>query len=185
MSEEDKSPKILGEGRFLRLLAQDGWEWVERTQCSGVVVILALTPENKVLLVEQFRAPMGNQVIEFPAGLAGDLPGQQNEAMRDAAIRELLEETGYQAEEMHYHLAGPISAGMSSEQIHFLEARGLKKVGPGGGDETESITVHEIPLDQADAWLRKRILEGTLVDPKVFAGLYFLQREDSKVANDI
>ncbi len=176
MPQENNPVEILGEGRFLRLLSRNGWEWVERTQCSGVVVILALTPEKKVLLVEQYRAPMNSNVIEFPAGLAGDLPAYENEAMRDAATRELLEETGYRADEMHYHLAGPISAGMSSEQIHFLEARGLEKVAAGGGDETETITVHEIPLKEADAWLRTRMHEGTPVDPKVFAGLYFLQR---------
>jgi len=174
MTDRDSPAEILGEGRFLRLLSKNGWEWVERTQCSGVVVILALTAENKVLLVEQYRAPMASNVIEFPAGLAGDLPEYKNEALEDAATRELLEETGYRAGEMHYQLAGPVSAGMSSEQIHFLEARNLEKVAPGGGDETESITVHEILLEEADDWLRRRINEGTPVDPKVFAGLYFL-----------
>ncbi len=177
MPKENTPAEILGEGRFLRLLSRNGWEWVERTQCSGVVVILALTSEEKVLLVEQYRAPMNSNVIEFPAGLAGDLPAYENEALRDAATRELLEETGYRADEMHYHMAGPVSAGMSSEQIHFLEARGLEKVSAGGGDETETITVHEIPLHETDVWLRKRMHEGTPVDPKVFAGLYFLQRD--------
>ncbi len=167
--------ETLGEGRFLRLLRRDGWEWVERTGTKGVVVIMALTPEGKLVLVEQLRPPVGAKVIELPAGLVGDLPENSDEAFEEAAERELLEETGYAAGSIHLRTQGPVSAGMSSEVIHFVEARELRKVGPGGGDETETIEVLEVELDRVGAWLEDQICAGAMVDPKVFAALHFLK----------
>ncbi|MEN0062094.1 MAG: NUDIX hydrolase [Myxococcota bacterium] len=164
----------LARGRFLRLVRRDGWEWAERTNVTGVVVIVAQTPNNAVLLVEQPRIPVGAPVIEFPAGLAGDVDA--TEALATAAARELEEETGFAAETMIRVTEGPVSAGMSSESLTFFVAKGLKRVGPGGGDGSERITVHAIPRDEVDAWLVARQAEGTLVDPKVYAGLYFLDR---------
>ena len=57
-----------------------------------------------------------------------------------------------------------------------LEPSQIEKKGPGGGDSTESIKVHEIPLGEVDDWLEKIKEKGILVDPKVFAGLYFLNK---------
>ncbi len=165
---------ILGEGRFLRLLRRDGWEWVERAGTRGVVAIMAVTREGNLLLVEQYRPPVGATVIELPAGLVGDQPGNGDESFEVAAGRELLEETGYAAGFLRVRTQGPVSAGMSSEVIHFIEARELRKIGPGGGDETESIEVHEVELDRAGAWCEDKIRAGAVVDPKVFAALYFL-----------
>src|SRR5690606_33221547 len=84
--------EIMAEGRFLRMVREDGWEWVQRTRISGVVVVAAVTPEGKVLLVEQHRPPVGGRVLEMPAGLAGDIAGQEDEALETAARRELEEE---------------------------------------------------------------------------------------------
>ncbi len=166
----------LGEGRFLRLIRADGWEWVERAGTRGVVAIMAVTREGKLLLVEQYRPPVGAQVIELPAGLVGDLPESDDESFEEAAERELLEETGYAAASLRVRAQGPISAGMSSEVIHFVEASDLAKIGPGGGDETEQSEVHEVDLDCAGAWCEDKIRAGAVVDPKVFAALYFLLR---------
>ncbi len=176
--------ETLGEGRFLRLLRRDGWEWVERTGSRGVVAIMALTPAGRLLLIEQHRPPLGVEVIELPAGLVGDLPDNRDEAFEDAAGRELLEETGYAAGWIRCRTQGPISAGMSSEVIHFVEARELRKVGPGGGDETEQIEVHEVDLDCAGAWCEEKIRAGAMVDPKVFAALYFLLRRGPLLTAD-
>ena len=151
---------VLAEGRFLRLIKEDGWEWAERTNASGVVVVVALTPEGRVLLVEQHRPPVRGRVIELPAGLAGDLSGAEDEALEVAARRELEEETGWTAARIVRLTAGPVSAGMTSESLTFLRAEGLRRCGAGGGDETEDIVVHEIPLDDADAWLAARAAEG-------------------------
>ncbi len=165
--------EIMAEGKFLRLCREGRWEWVERVNCTGVVMILAMTPENKVLLVEQYRVPAKKFVIEFPAGLVSD-NGEQ-ESLETAARRELLEETGYEAEKMIFLSEGPPSAGMSPEVISIFLATGLKKTGEGGGDHTESILVHEIPLAAVEAWLKEEQGKGKWVDPKVYAGLYLLR----------
>ncbi len=167
--------KILYEGKFLRLIQHAGWEFVKRKDCTGIVVIVPLTQDQKVILVEQYRVPLDKNVIEFPAGLVGDLKHIRKESMATAAKRELLEETGYQASRMKFILEGPVSSGMSAQQIAFFKAEGLKKIGPGGGDEKEDIRVHEVPLKKSCQWLFQMQKKGKLIDPKVFAGLYFLQ----------
>jgi ADP-ribose pyrophosphatase len=163
----------LCEGRFLRLLKVGHWEYVERTRATGVAIILAITPENKIILVEQFRVPVGKPVIELPAGLAGDTPGAETEALATAAKRELLEETGYEANEMVRLTEGPPSAGLSSETVTFFHARNLRRVSAGGGAEDEDIQVHEIELSKVHDWLRDKSTQGRIIDPKVYAGLYF------------
>ena len=171
MNESDK--KTLGAGRFLQLIDQGGWEFVQRSGVSGVVVVLAVTDEGRVLLVEQFRAPIGAPVIELPAGLAGDGANQANEPLEEAARRELLEETGYQAREMTFLTAGPSSAGLTDEMLTMFHAKGLEKVADGGGHGDEDIQVHEIPLDEVVSWLAEKAQQGVPADPKVYAGLFF------------
>ncbi len=171
-----KRPKAVRSGKFLKLVIRDGWEFVERVRCSGVVIIVAKTDEDKVILVEQFRPPVGKQVIGFPAGLVGDERGKRKESFLDAARRELLEETGYSARKITKFFEGPVSAGMCRDMVLILHATGLKKIGKGGGvDHHEKIKVHEVPFKTADAWLKKRVRQGVLVGPNVFAGLYFLK----------
>jgi len=162
----------LGKGRFLRLVRRDGWEWAERTNATGVVVIAACTPDDEVLFVRQHRPPVGGPVIEMPAGLAGDV--DRGEALATAAARELEEETGWTPGHLEQVTRGPVSAGMSNETLTFFVASDLRRVGPGGGDDSEQIEVHAVPRAGAAAWLRAREAEGVQVDPKVYAGLYFL-----------
>jgi ADP-ribose pyrophosphatase len=173
MSRESK-PETIASGRFLRLVREGTWEWAERTNARGVVVIVAVTEEGNLLMVEQHRIPIGGAVIEFPAGLAGDEEGAEHEDLSVAAARELEEETGYRPTRMEWLTAGPVSAGMSGEVLTFFRAHGLTRVGKGGGVAGEDITVHEIPLAEAHSWLARRHSEGVMADPKVYAGLYFL-----------
>ena len=88
--------RLLAEGKYLRLVAQSGWEWVERVNASGAAVIAAVTGDERLVLVEQYRIPMQCRVLDLPAGLVGDDPAAAGEAMIDAARRELFEETGYE-----------------------------------------------------------------------------------------
>ena len=170
------APWVVREGKFVRFLVKDGWEYVERPNCTGAVIIIALTDEGKLLFTEQYRIPVGKPVIEFPAGLVGDRRGEEAEALETAAIRELLEETGYAAERILPLASGPTSAGLSNELVTLVQAVGLVKRAAGGGEGYERITVHEVPLGDVEAWLRRMEARGRLVDPKVYAGLYFLKQ---------
>jgi ADP-ribose pyrophosphatase len=112
------------------------------------------------------------KVIELPAGLVGDVRDCASEELIEAAKRELIEETGYTAGAWKELFSGPPSAGVSSEVVTFFRATKLQCSAPGGGDEHEDITVHEVALGSVDAWLRRKIAAGVLIDPKVYAGLY-------------
>src|SRR5262249_28096881 len=103
--------------------------------------------------------------------------GHEREDLEAAARRELLEETGYSAE-VWRRLApeGPPSAGVTSEVVTFFHASGLVRTGPGGGDGSEAITLHEGELARLMPWIAERTRGGVLVDPKVFAGLYLAQQ---------
>ncbi len=174
-----KSPKrVLAEGRWLRLVEEDGWEYSERMNASGIVAIVAVTPDRELVLVEQHRVPTGGRVIEIPAGLAGDITGHEGEALETAAKRELEEETGYRATSMRALMAGPSAAGSSTSVITLFLAEGLVKTGPGGGDEHEDIQVHVVPLDGVHAWLEIQAAQGKSLDPKIYAALYFAMMID-------
>jgi len=180
MEDRSKEPRghrrVIAEGRYLRLVAESGWEWAERVNTSGAVIVVAVTQERELVLIEQYRIPLGARVIELPAGLTGDTQATAHEAMADAARRELLEETGFEADEMELLVEGPSSAGLANEVYALFLARGVRRVGPGGGDEREDIQVHVVPLAEADAWLRERIRQRIVVDPRVYAGLYFAKQ---------
>ena len=179
---EDEA-ELLGEGRFLRLVRRRGWELVERPRVSGIAVLVAVTPAGELLLVEQHREAAGGPVIELPSGLAGDEPGSEGEALEDAARRELVEETGWSCARLERLTSGPPSAGVSSEVVTLLRAHGLERVGEGGGTRDERITVHRVPLAGAARWLRHREREGRLVDPKVWAGLWFARAPEPRDAD--
>ncbi len=165
---------VLYRGKFLSLTQVGHWEYCTRSNASGVVIIVALNKAGQVVLTEQFRPPVGGTVIEFPAGLVGDEAKFAEESLEDAASRELLEETGYAAPDLKPLMAGPTSAGMTDEVAHFFLAKDAQRIAAGGGTGEENIQVHEVALDQCAQWLQKRQAEGVLVDPKVYACLYFL-----------
>ncbi len=168
--------KVVHQGRFLRFVELGTWEAVERTSPRPAVGIAALTEEGGMILVEQHRPPMGGSVIEVPAGLCGDLPGNSREPLVAAARRELMEETGYRARSLRHILTGPVSPGITDEQVALFVATGCRRAGEGGGDSTESIVVHVIPLQRVRAWLARRLKGGGIVDVKVHLALLILER---------
>ena len=142
-------------------------------------MIIAVTPEDRILFVEQERPAIECMTIEMPAGLVGDVATSSDESAVDAAHRELIEETGYRAGRIEFLMAGPTSAGMSNEILAFVRAWDLSRVHAGGGDKTEDILVHEVPRREAAAWLVEKIRAGYSVDPKMFAGLYLLENGEA------
>ena len=152
MTDSD-SPDVIAEGKFLRLINQGGWEFVQRRNASGVVIVLALTADREVLFVEQVRPPVGSRVIEFPAGLSGDLPHAKDEPLKAAALRELIEETGYEADSARCVFTGPSSAGLTDEMASFYVTDSVTRKSAGGGVGNEDITVHAIPIAEVEDWL--------------------------------
>ncbi|NLG36084.1 MAG: NUDIX hydrolase [Lentisphaerae bacterium] len=176
--------RTLAEGRHLRLVVRNGWEFVERPRISGIVVIVGTTNHGCVVLVTQWREPVGAPVVEWPAGLVGDVPGQESEALEDAAQRELFEETGFRAASMKAVLTGPPSPGISDETVTFYRARGMVRRAPGGGRGAERIRTHVVPMSWLVPWLEQMEAKGFQVDPKVYAGAYLLRAEMDEGMHD-
>ena len=171
------NPTTLHHSKFLALIKEGHWEYVDRVNATGAALIIAVTAEQKILLVEQYRIPVHARTIELPAGIIGDEPGNSNESHAEAARRELLEETGYAAEHIEALTTGPACSGMTSERVTLFRASGLRRAGQGGGVAHEDITVHEVPLAKIASWLEAKAITGILVDPKVYAGLFFLAQK--------
>lgn len=171
MSEDRQT---LYEGDWLRLVRIGKWESCERTHGQGMaVIVIAVTPDDAVLFVEQYRVPLGARTIEMPAGLVGD--DHDHDTLEGAARRELVEETGWEPATVEVLLVGPTSSGMSNERIAFVRARNLRKVGAGGGVDNEDITVHAVPRADAPAWLMRKYAEGYELDLKLWAGLWMIE----------
>lgn len=165
--------QTLYEGQWLRLVRIGHWESCERTHGQGMaVIVIAVTPADEVLFVEQYRIPLGARTIEMPAGLVGDDHAQ--DTLVDAARRELIEETGWSPGKVDVLLIGPTSSGMSNERIAFVRALELVRVGDGGGVEGEDIIVHAVPRSEAPAWLMRKQAEGFELDLKLWAGLWMI-----------
>lgn len=179
MNNEIIGREIISEGRFLELVNINWidskgnarkWETVERTTGADIVSVIPVTDNGKIILIEQFRPPVGRMVIEFPAGLR-----DEGENLQVSALRELQEETGYQAGEIRKLFAGPVSAGLSSEFLTVFLATDLKFVGKKDGREEWGITVYKIPLEDVDEWLDNKEQEGVLVDIKMRASLSYIR----------
>jgi ADP-ribose pyrophosphatase len=149
--------------------SRSGWEYATRSIARSAVGIVAVTEAGEVVLVEQHRPPVVQNVIELPAGLSGDIVGKEDEPLIEAAKRELLEETGYVADRWTELLTAYSSPGLTDESITLFLAECLKKSGAGGGDHSEDITVHEVPLDGVLAWLKSK---AAVADLKLLAGLF-------------
>ncbi|RPJ35744.1 MAG: NUDIX hydrolase [Verrucomicrobiaceae bacterium] len=166
------APEMLFETRWLRLERIGHWDFVRRPHSNSGVGILAITPGDEIVLVEQFRIPVQAPVIEIPAGIVGDEKEHLGESLDETAARELLEETGYRAGKITKLIETPTSAGMTSELIHLFHATELVREHQGGGVAGEKITVHHVPLANLRGWLREQENAGKIVDYKIHACLW-------------
>jgi ADP-ribose pyrophosphatase len=162
-------------GRYLTLCERRGWEFIHRQH--PVVVMIAWTPADQLLLVEQYREPLQTSTIELPAGLVGDEEGSEEEDLRTAAARELEEETGWRAGRLNEFIRCPTSAGMSNEIAVFFICTDLVRIGDGGGTASENITVHAVERGRIEPWLDQQRAAGKHLDPKIYSALHWTRSE--------
>ncbi len=157
---------IVWEGKFITAKVRGRWEYVGRARNIRAAAIIAIDGDH-VLLVEQYRIPLGKRSLEIPAGLIGDDDGAEGEAPETAAARELEEETGYIAERMENLGEYFSSPGMVSESFTLLRAHGLTKVSEGGGTDSEDITVHRVKLTELPQFVADWRAKGHAVDVRL------------------
>ncbi|MCC2656352.1 MAG: hydrolase [Panacagrimonas sp.] len=170
------APRTLHDGKFLKLLRDGHWEYVRRQRASGAGFVIAVTEANELVLVEQFRVPLRQRVIELPAGIIGDSADTAGESAEASSLRELEEETGFRGQEAHLVCQGPVAAGMTDEIGYFTRVTGLQRVSSGGGVEGEDITVHLVPIAGIEKWIAAQEARGVLVDSRIYVALYFAAR---------
>ena len=163
----------LGSGKFIRLVRDGRWEFAERTNARGAVAIIAVTRDRRLVLTEQFRPAIGQNVIDLPAGLSGDVAGAEDEPQAASALRELVEETGYTAKRLRHVASCPSSPGLSSEVIACFFTSDVTRIGTGGGVDHEAIQVHTPKITNIKTWLSRQAKAGKMIDTKVYLGLYF------------
>ena len=163
----DQPEEVRWAGKFITARTRGKWEYVTRARGIRAAVILAIDADDHVLLVEQYRVPLGKACLELPAGLIGDDGGSPDENPAEAAARELEEETGYRAARIEVIGEFYSSPGMVSESFTLVRAHGLTKVGPGGGTESEDITVHRVALSALPQFVESARLRGLGIDVRL------------------
>ncbi|QDP20064.1 NUDIX hydrolase [Sphingomonas xanthus] len=152
------------EGKYIRVVREGRWEYVER--CGGVHAVVILAEyQGKMVLVEQHRVPLGRRCLELPAGLVGD--EDSSAGVEDTAIKELEEETGFTAAKVEELGQFHSSPGMVAEGFTLVRASGLSRVGEGGGTEHEDIEVHLVPKGEVGGFVAAKRSEGCAIDVKL------------------
>lgn len=159
------SRSVEWEGKYIRIVRDGRWEYVER--CGGVHAVVVLAEyDGKLVLIEQSRVPLGNRkCIELPAGLVGD--EDPNSTVEETAVKELEEETGFTADRIEVIGEFFSSPGMVAEGFTLVRAHGLRKIGDGGGNEHEEIEVHLVPRPDIPAFVERKRAEGAAIDVKL------------------
>ncbi|AYV66933.1 ADP-ribose pyrophosphatase [Niallia circulans] len=139
----------------------------ELVKHPGAVAVIAITDDNKLVMVEQYRKPLEKVIVEIPAGKL-----EKDEEPALCARRELEEETGYECESLELVSSFYTSPGFADEIIHVYVAKGLKqKENAAGLDEDEFVNVLEITLDEALEFIK----EKRIFDAKTIFGVQYLQ----------
>jgi ADP-ribose pyrophosphatase len=139
----------------------------ELVKHPGAVAVIAITDDNKLVMVEQYRKPLEKVIVEIPAGKL-----EKGEEPALCARRELEEETGYECESLELVSSFYTSPGFADEIIHVYVAKGLKqKENAAGLDEDEFVNVLEITLEEALEFIK----EKRIFDAKTIFGVQYLQ----------
>ena len=170
--ERPLASQVLLDGGFLQVRRDtvelpDGQHTTrEYVHHPGAVAVVPLLDDGRLLLERQWRHPLGQVLLEFPAGKID--PGEDTLA---CARRELLEETGYTAREWAFACRLHNAAAYSTEAIEIWFARGLQ-AGPQRLDHGEFIELVTLAEPELDALAAR----GELTDAKTLIGLLWLQR---------
>lgn len=164
--DSDAPEEVVWQGKYVIAKKRGRWEYVSRARNIRAAVIVAVE-DGHVLLVEQYRVPLGRKCLELPAGLIGDGDGEEDEETLDAAGRELEEETGYRAAHLTDLGTYYSSPGMVSESFTLVRARGLTKISEGGGVGSENIVVHRVPLAGLPEFIDSRRAADVAVDVRL------------------
>ncbi len=133
----------------------------------GAVAIIALTKDNKIVLVEQFRKPLERTLVEIPAGKV-----EKGEDPETTAKRELEEETGYTCEKLEPLISFYTSPGFADELVHLFIARDLVKLSEAAElDEDEFVEVMEVTMEEA----QKLVESKRIYDAKTAFAVQYLQ----------
>jgi ADP-ribose pyrophosphatase len=151
-------------GKYISALKRGRWEYVSRTGSTNAVVVLA-EHDGKVILIEQYRVPVGARCLELPAGLVGD--EDAHATVEGTAVKELEEETGFTAGRIERLGQFHSSPGMVAESFTLVRAHGVRKIGEGGGTEHEDITVHLVAREDIPAFIQSRRDAGSAIDVKL------------------
>ena len=142
-----------------------GYQKREIVEHNGAVGIVAITSNNKVVLVKQYRKAIEKELWEIPAGKI-----ERGESPKECAIRELKEETGYSAESMKLIHKFYTSAGFSNQKIYIFLAENLTP-GERDFDEDEFLEVYEIDKDEVYNMIEKNEIE----DAKTSIGMLLIK----------
>jgi ADP-ribose pyrophosphatase len=136
-------------------------------EAGGFASVVAVTDEGKVVLVRQWRQPLGAFTLELPSG--GVDPGEDP---RDAAERELFEETGFRAEGLEHLVSIHTSTGRTNEVCHLFRGRSIRDPEGPRPEPTEFIEVVELPLGEA----LEKVASGAITDAATVLGLLWSGR---------
>lgn len=164
VTDADAVEETVWRGRFLEMKKRGRWEYVGRVGGVEAAVIIAID-QGHVILVEQYRVPLGRACLELPAGLVGD--EDEGETVEMSAARELEEETGYRPATCRSLGTFYASPGMVSECFTLVRAEGLTRVSEGGGTADENIVVHRVPMATIADFIAQRRAAGVAIDVKL------------------
>lgn len=137
----------------------------------GAVAVIAITDENKIVMVEQYRKPLDRVLVEIPAGKL-----EKGEEPEHTAKRELEEETGYDCESLEWLISFYTSPGFADEIIHLYIARGLsKKEDAASLDEDEFVNLLELTLEESVQYVK----EQKIYDAKTAYAIQYLQLQEA------